>query len=136
MRQAGPGRLVAGHRAKMRRPNLAPDAHKATRFLAAFVAQTTVLTGLLYYFGWAEGQAYFGYFGVATSMLDLGTTDYLLRSVSVAVPPLLATVCVLTAAGIVLPQVVRRASRWPAVAVRTVVLLLGVGASGLAWRHS
>ena len=100
--------------------------------MAALTAQTAVLTALLYYWGWAEGQAYFGYFGVSTSMLDLGTTDYVLRSVAVAVPPLLAAVCIIGLAAVVLSPVWLAVTTWPPPQVRVVLLGLEAVAGLLA----
>lgn len=59
------------------------------------VAPTTMLTALLYYFGWVRTGALFGYFGIDQSTLQLSTADYLLRSVEVAFRPLAALLIVL-----------------------------------------
>ncbi len=52
-------------------------------------SQTVLITALLYYFGWVRTQANFGYFGVDTSLLGFTTTDYVLRSINSAFPPLI-----------------------------------------------
>ena len=61
------------------------------------VAPTTMITALLYYFGWVRTGAFFGYFGVDQSTLQLSATDYLLRSAGVAFRPLAALLLVLGA---------------------------------------
>ncbi|MEU8546232.1 hypothetical protein AB0C81_04350 [Streptomyces roseoverticillatus] len=48
--------------------------------IAGFVAPTTVLTGLLLYFGFAYTDALYEYFGVDAATLGFSTRDYLLRS--------------------------------------------------------
>jgi hypothetical protein len=72
---------------------------EVVRVLVGVLAQTAVVTGLLYYFGWARTASALGYFGVDSSLVHLSTSDYLLRSVGPALPPLvlgtLAIACLL-----------------------------------------
>ena len=56
--------------------------------LGRIIAPTTVLSGLLYYFGWVYTYAYYGYFGIDHSILGFSTQDYLLRSIIPAFEPL------------------------------------------------
>jgi len=58
------------------------------RVLGGVVAPTTLLTGLLYYFGWLHAYYLFGYFGVNSTALGFGTVDYLMRSVDALYIPL------------------------------------------------
>ncbi len=58
------------------------------RVLGGVVAPTTLLTGLLYYFGWLHAYYMFGYFGVNSTTLGFGTVDYLMRSVDALYIPL------------------------------------------------
>jgi hypothetical protein len=58
------------------------------RVLGGVVAPTTLLTGLLYYFGWLHAYYLFGYFGVNSTTLGFGTVDYLMRSVDALYMPL------------------------------------------------
>ncbi|MEW2030679.1 hypothetical protein AB0901_09195 [Streptomyces roseifaciens] len=48
--------------------------------IAGFVAPTTILTGLLLYFGFAYTDALYEYFGIDAATLGFSTQDYLLRS--------------------------------------------------------
>lgn len=65
-----------------------PRPDPAERRLAALdtaskiAAPVTVLTALLVYIGWTRTNAYFGYFGVDSSLLSLSVQDYMLRSVA------------------------------------------------------
>jgi hypothetical protein len=68
-------------------PRATWDLLSGTRLVEAAVAQTTLLTALFFYFGWAQASANLGYFGVDVSILQLSVTDFLLRSVPVAVRP-------------------------------------------------
>jgi hypothetical protein len=94
--------------------------------IAAVVAPTTLLTGLLFYFGRIYANGTFGYFGVAFTVLDLTVSDYLTRSADALVAPLLATIG-LTLAGLWLHQLLESspAERRRA-AVRIVVPSAGV----------
>jgi hypothetical protein len=57
--------------------------------LGAAASQAVMITALLYYFGWVRTQVTFAYFGVDTSLLNLTTTDYILRSTQTVLPPLI-----------------------------------------------
>lgn len=48
--------------------------------VGSVVAQTTVLTALLFYFGMLHAHWFFSYFGVNYSVLGLTTQDFLIRS--------------------------------------------------------
>jgi hypothetical protein len=48
--------------------------------VAGFLAPTTVLTGLLLYFGFAYTDALYEYFGIDVATMGFSTQDYLLRS--------------------------------------------------------
>jgi hypothetical protein len=51
------------------------------------VAPSSVITALLYFFGWVRTGAYFAYFGLDRSVLRLSTQDYLLRTPELALRP-------------------------------------------------
>lgn len=55
----------------------------------AIASQTALLGGLLYYFGWVHAKAALAYFGLDTSLVGYGFSDYLLRSIGVAFLPLI-----------------------------------------------
>jgi hypothetical protein len=48
--------------------------------LGTIVAPTTLLTSLLFYFGWSHAYRFYDYFGVNSTLLDLTTQDYLMRA--------------------------------------------------------
>jgi hypothetical protein len=58
------------------------------KLVSTVVAPTTVLTALLFYFGYVATTAEFLYFGVTLGSLGLSTQDFLLRSVAVLYVPL------------------------------------------------
>jgi hypothetical protein len=53
----------------------------AADFVTRVVAPASLLTAILYYFGYVRELALFGYFGVDLGSLQFSTTDYLVRSV-------------------------------------------------------
>lgn len=110
------------------------DLHRARQLAAAVAAQTAVVSALLYFFGWQQAQAYYSYYGVSTGLLDLGTKDYLLRSVSLTVPTLIGVVTGAALVVAVVLPVLRTAGRWPRRVTRGVVLglLVAAGLLGLA----
>src|SRR5215207_3386693 len=52
------------------------------------LAPTTVITALLFYFGWAQTNALFGRLGIDQSALGFTVQDYMLRSVNSTFRPL------------------------------------------------
>ncbi len=52
-----------------------------TRLITEIVAPTTLVAGLLFFFGWGHAYWFFSYFGVDSASLDLSRSDYLMRSV-------------------------------------------------------
>jgi len=54
------------------------------------VAPVTLLTALLYYFGWARSNALWLYFGIDPSTIGFSTQDYLLRALGAVYVPLAA----------------------------------------------
>jgi hypothetical protein len=95
-------------------------------------APTGVLTGILYYFGYVSTRAYYAYFGVSLSALDLPTSSYLISDAQTFFKPaatLLIALIVLFAVHRLLAHVLHGArERW----ARWVVLILVVAALVLA----
>ncbi len=63
-----------------RRPST-DELARLTGFLRSVVAPTTAVTALLFYFGWAHAYWFLDHFGVRSTVLDLSTRDYVMRSV-------------------------------------------------------
>ncbi|MFJ3906381.1 hypothetical protein [Streptomyces sp. NPDC090025] len=59
--------------------------------VGAIAAPTSLVTALLYYFGYWHAYWFFAYFRVNSTLLGLGTTDYLLRSLDALWVPLTVT---------------------------------------------
>lgn len=58
----------------------ASDLSKLARVFGAAVAPTTLITALLFYFGWSHAYYFFDYFGIHSTTLGLTTADFLMRS--------------------------------------------------------
>jgi hypothetical protein len=72
-------------------------------FVAGIAAPLTLATALLAYVGWIRSRAYFGYFGLNTSLVSYTPQDYLLQSAPVG----FGAILVLVLAGTVLLTVDR-----------------------------
>jgi hypothetical protein len=98
--------------------------------LSLVVAPTTLVTALLYYFGWSSTGAESRYFGLDQSLLGLSTTDYLLRSVPPMFWPLSLLVFVVVLALLLhlalthtLPRLNALVQRWVPVGIGLLGLL-------------
>jgi hypothetical protein len=58
------------------------------KILGAVVAPVTLVSALLYYFGWSHAYWFCNYFGVNSTVLGFTTTDYLMRSVDALFVPM------------------------------------------------
>lgn len=59
------------------------------RWAASVVAPLSVLTAILFYFGYASSRARYAYFGLDVDTIGLGTQDYVMRSPQALLTPLL-----------------------------------------------
>ena len=109
-------------------------------FGSRFVAPATLLSSLLFYFGYVSTRAQYRYFGLDVDTVGLSTRDYVMRSPQALLVPLLAIS--LGGAGLLLLHLVVRRHPLPARAVHLlflgglvavvagVVLIGGYGAVG------
>lgn len=93
----------------------------------SIIAPVTLLTGLLFYFGYVSSRAEFSYFGLDVDTIGLSTNDFVMRSPAVLLVPLLAVA--LIAIGLLLLHV--RLRRHPpterVVGWAVIVALVGLG---------
>lgn len=111
----------------------------AVDFITRVVAPASLLTAILYYFGYIRERALFGYFGIDLESLRFSTTDYLVRSVGTIFVPigtvLLFGFFALAGHHLLIPVLTRAADKWrnaawAGIAIISIVLL-GVGVNGL-----
>ena len=119
-----------------------PGLGPAVDFITRVVAPASLLTAILYYFGYLREHALFAYFGVDLGSLGFSTTDYLVRSAGTIFLPI-ATVLVCgilaVAAHHLLSLVMNRANgKWTRVACIGIgvaaIVLLTIGVLGLQQR--
>jgi hypothetical protein len=67
---------------------------KLISWAASVVAPLSVLTAVLFYFGYASSRAQFEYFGVDVDTIGLSTQDYVMRSPQALLTPLLVLVLI------------------------------------------
>lgn len=107
--------------------------------LLALVGPASILTGMLYYFGYISAKAYYAHFGVSLSALNFAPTSYLIRSAGTFFRPavtLLVAVVGLFVVHHVLGWVMRRIgagrSRWVVSSLVGLSLVLaGIGLFGI-----
>ncbi|MET8520190.1 hypothetical protein [Nocardioides sp. NPDC004968] len=96
----------------------------------SFVAPVTVISGVLFYFGYVAARAQYDYFGLDVDVIGLSTRAYVMRSPQ----PLLTPMLVLVLGGVAVVALhhwVRRQSTEPWFG-RLVTIVLGVGLALLA----
>ncbi len=103
------------------------QAERWVSFAAGIVTPVTLISALLFYFGYVSARSQYEYFGIDVDTVGLSTQDYVMRSPQPLLVPLLV-ITLLAVAGLLLHNAikptetgVRRARRAAAV-----VLLLGV----------
>jgi hypothetical protein len=64
------------------------------RLLGTVVAPTTLLTSLLFYFGWSHAYYFYDYFGVNSTLLGLTTRDHVQKAVDGLFIPMMVVACV------------------------------------------
>lgn len=67
----------------------APQLRGILELLGTVAAPVTVITSVLFYFGWVYAGAFYRYFAVDRSVLDLAVRDYVLRSINPMLWPLI-----------------------------------------------
>ncbi|MBW4721327.1 hypothetical protein [Saccharothrix obliqua] len=122
----------------MRRPERAgrQESSTLTRRLETFAgiaAPTTVLTALLFYFGYVATYARYQHFGIDLTVLDLTTAEMLLLGTEVLFPPL-AGLVVVTVTGWAAHRGLSRAmsGKHPAIARVLAVVVAVAGAASFA----
>jgi hypothetical protein len=90
-----PDRLTGQPQAETRSSATAPvtGISQLAKLAGAIVAPTTLLTSLLFYFGWSRAYWFYDYFGVHSTLLGLTTQDYVQQSLDGLFVPLTVAAC-------------------------------------------
>jgi hypothetical protein len=70
------------------RPGL--ELKEILELLGVVAAPVTVVTAVLFYFGWVYTRTFYDYFAIHHTLLDLSGRDYVLRSINAMLWPLIA----------------------------------------------
>ncbi|MEU0090892.1 hypothetical protein [Kribbella sp. NPDC006257] len=98
------------------------------KVVGGIVAPTTLLTALLFYFGWQRGYWFYDYLGVDTTVLGLSTADYLRLAVDGLFVPLIVCAFLLLLVLWVRPLLRGKASaRLPLICLIAGAVLGGLG---------
>ncbi|WP_327633372.1 hypothetical protein OHB24_25590 [Kribbella sp. NBC_00482] len=106
------------------------QAERWISFAAGIVTPVTLVSALLFYFGYVSARSQYEYFGIDVDTIGLSTQDYVMRSPQPLLVPLLVITLLVVAALLIhnaihpTPTGVRRAAR-------IAVLVLAVGVAGL-----
>jgi hypothetical protein len=93
---AAPPEADRGEESRMPPPGSAPTERPGLELkgilelLGAVAAPVTVVTSVLFYFGWAYTRAFYDYFAIHHTVLDLSVRDYVLRSINAMLWPVIA----------------------------------------------
>jgi hypothetical protein len=108
------------------------QAERWVSFAAGIVTPVTLLTALLFYFGYVSARSQYAYFGIDVDTVGLSTQDYVMRSGQPLLVPLLVLTLV-AVAGLLLHNAIQ--SRADLVAVQwarlAAIFVLALGVVGL-----
>ena len=108
------------------------QAERWVSFAAGIVTPVTLITALLFYFGYVSARSQYEYFGIDVDTIGLSTQDYVMRSPQPLLVPLLVLTLV-AVAGLLLHNAIQ--SRADLVAVQwarlTAIVVLALGVIGL-----
>lgn len=107
---------------------MAGESSNVVRLLVGGLANVTIITGLLVYFGWRRIETQAQRLGIDESILGLSTREYVLRSVG----PVLALLSAIAVVGLVWAWVDRRLVAWIAGREGRAATVV-VGACSFAW---
>ena len=98
-------------------------------FLSNFIAPATLITGLLFYFGYVSSRAFFLYFGVDVDVLDFSNQQFVMRSPGAVFIPV--TVILLIAAAAIAGHRVLRGRLRTAPPIRQRRVIAAFAATGI-----
>ncbi len=99
-------------------------------FATKFVPPITLVSALLFYFGYVSARSQYEYFGIDVDTIGLSTQDYVMRSPQPLLVPLLV-ITLLTVAGLLLHNAIHPTETGVRRAARATVVLLLLGVAGL-----
>lgn len=99
-------------------------------FAAGIVTPVTLVSALLFYFGYVSARSQYRYFGIDVDTIGLSTQDYVMRSPQPLLVPLLV-ITLLAVAALLIHNAIHPTPTGVRRAARIAVLVLVVGVAGL-----
>lgn len=106
------------------------QAERWISFAAGIVTPVTLLSALLFYFGYVSARSQYEYFGIDVDTIGLSTRDYVMRSPQPLLVPLLV-ITLLAVAALLLHNAIHPTPNAVRCSARIAVLVLVVGVAGL-----
>lgn len=106
------------------------QAERWVSFAAGIVTPVTLISALLFYFGYVSSRSQYAYFGIDVDTIGLSTQDYVMRSPQPLLVPLLV-ITLLAVAGLLLHHAIRPTASGVRRASRLAVVVLVLGVAGL-----
>ncbi len=106
------------------------QAERWISFAAGIVTPVTLVSALLFYFGYVTARSQYEYFGIDVDTIGLSTQDYVMRSPQPLLVPLLV-ITLLAVAALLIHNAIHPTPTGVRRAARIAVLMLIVGVAGL-----
>jgi hypothetical protein len=87
------------------------QAERWLSFAAGIVTPVTLITALLFYFGYVSARSQYEYFGIDVDTIGLSTQDYVMRSPQPLLVPLLV-LSLLAVTGLLLHSAIQPRAAW------------------------
>jgi len=106
------------------------QAERWVSFAAGIVTPVTLLSALLFYFGYVSSRSQYAYFGIDVDTIGLSTQDYVMRSPQPLLVPLLV-ITLLAVAALLLHKAIHPTAAGVRRSARVAVVVLVIGVAGL-----
>ncbi|MEU4290318.1 hypothetical protein AB0E63_19020 [Kribbella sp. NPDC026596] len=106
------------------------QAERWVSFATGIVAPVTLISALLFYFGYVSSRSQYAYFGIDVDTIGLSTQDYVMRSPQPLLVPLLV-ITLLAVAGLLLHNAIHPTASGVRRAAQLAVVVLVLGVAGL-----
>src|SRR3954471_6238029 len=106
------------------------QAERWVSFAAGIVTPVTLISTLLFYFGYVSARSQYRYFGIDVDTIGLSTQDYVMRSPQPLLVPLLVFT-LLAVATLLVPNAVHPTATAVRRSTRVIVVVLLLGVVGL-----
>ncbi|HEY4568335.1 MAG TPA: hypothetical protein VIH10_02685, partial [Kribbella sp.] len=106
------------------------QAERWVSFAAGIVTPITLLSALLFYFGYVSARSQYEYFGIDVDTIGLSTQDYVMRSPQPLLVPLLV-ITLLSVAALLLHNAIHPTATAVRRAAGVAIVVLSIGVAAL-----